>query len=512
MQVKDEKFREFVWSMNFPRYLEELKKNQHELRFSSFPEPGRYNDYEEQIQIVQRLKEVDFTALAPEEILPLLFEMKKNLQESDYTAPQITFGITAEGLLERLINGYEKEVQPASDASETPVAPEISDASETSVTSETSDALDVTDLSEKHESSETSETQMMPDTSLMPETSDTFGASDMPESFEMPVASPIDDDPFPTDIPPMSHGHASLYRPGFDDPSENDQISEYFDDESRRFPDAALDQSFKGQNFSAAPTSGQDHHNSNNAPAGHFSASQPAGQTNLLNEFISSCCQTLRNLFSRPRTQQTMVAKEKGFQFFSSEDFDQKVGGLLNTWRFRHENFGRNWQQMLRDQSTVEEIVTRIRTNPLVERAMEDYSNAQTDTERQQVSAALAKRMAEPHGAFAPSLKRDVAELNQGMNRLQHSAAMTSESSLKEPLDRFGCPEAVEKNLAQYFETVLDKPELKLFASESGENLYEKASRMAKEALEFLKGLKNKLLGALRSEHEPATRTSTPRL
>lgn len=207
-----------------------------------------------------------------------------------------------------------------------------------------------------------------------------------------------------------------------------------------------------------------------------------------------------------------MVAKEKGFQFFSSEDFDQKVGGLLNTWRFRHENFGRNWQQMLRDQSTVEEIVTRIRTNPLVERAMEDFSNAQTDTERQQVSAALAKRMAEPHGAFAPSLKRDVAELNQGMNRLQHSAAMTSESCLKEPLDRFGCPEAVEKNLAQYFETVLDKPELKLFASESGENLYEKASRMAKEALEFLKGLKNKLLGALRSEHEPATRASTPRL
>lgn len=462
----DEKTNSYLWSMTFPSYVENLKKEQRELSYSfrglQYPS-DLHADYDERILLVEQLQAMDFYHQEPNTVLDFLKNKKGTLLQSDYVAPsdKLTTEANASTMLDYLIKVYEtkakEEIEPDTFSSDIPhLRTEAFIESVKKGEAPTAEQLG-TGLLDQDEIGPAEHTLNIEDedtSHIMTEPVIKNAASSSAEhsqKTDMDTACMSDNAGIPWDTPPTG------------------TAVDYFQD-ADSLPDHKSQRKFENPH-SAEP------------PQGYM-------QTNLLGQFISGCCNVLRSIFSKPKAE---VSNDDYPRPLTREAFDEKVNGLLKTWKFRRDHFDRHWLNMMRDEGTVEDLVERIRLNPIMSRAMEDYNNADTENERLQVSKHLTEAMADPHSKFAPELKRDVSALNLGLNKLRQSSRACVEASLKEPLNRFGCDQAVEKNLSEFFETVLDKPELKLLESEKGENLYEKASRFAHETLEFLKHIKEKL-------------------
>ena len=474
----------FLWSMTFPSYVENLKKEQRDLVYSSrglrYPSEV-HADYDEKIALVEQLQAMDFYYQEPQTVLDFLKEKKNTLLKSDYVVPpkEDIVGSSAITFFDFLIKAYEEKAKEETESdifsSEIPqVSPEAFMESAQKGDAPTAEQL----------------------------------GSQFPDQEELGTKEQIigieHDDPAPTRTEQaIKQTNTSDADSKKNDSAKGINSREEAEKENMGMSGLSDPTAIPWDTSPTAPDYFQQTDESKlDEPRGKNKIDNPHpvefqqgyGQTNLLGQFVSGCCNVLRTIFNRPKNE---ISANDFPRPLSREAFDEKINGLLKTWKFRRDQFDRHWLNMVNDQGAVEELVERIRLNPLMSRAMDSYNNADTENDRQQVSKQLADAMADPHNKFAPELKRDVSALNLGLNKLRQSSRSCVEASLKEPLNRFGCDQAVEKNLSEFFETVLDKPELKLLESEKGENLYEKATRFAHETIEFLKRIKEKIAGLI---------------
>lgn len=469
----DAKMTSYLWAMTFPSYIENLKKEQNEISRNGMQySSGVYADYEEKIHLVEQLHALDFYYQDPKIVLEFLENKKNDLQQSDYVAPSESFITTTESMLDYLIKIYEVKVAEHVEQ----------DAFSSDIPQINPEAF--------RESARRGEAPMAEQFDSVPGDEMSMGHNELDHRSDH-SSNDEEHTPFLSEEAINTPRSVDALKQGHKDDLNVTSFSDKSDSQWDSSPSSTDAFQVKPQRFETVK---------NITEAPHSNGELGYGPTNLLGQFISGCCNVLRALF-KPKTQ---VINSDYPGPLTREAFDEKVSGLLKTWNFRRDHFDRHWINMMQDQGTVEDLVERIRLNPLMSRAMNDFNNADTENERLLISKQLVEAMADPHSKHAPELKHDISALNLGLNKLRQSSRSCVEASLKEPLSRFGCDQAVEKNLTDFFETVLDKPELKLLESEKGENLYEKASRLARDTIEFLKHLKEKFAGLV---VEPSVRT-----
>lgn len=217
----------------------------------------------------------------------------------------------------------------------------------------------------------------------------------------------------------------------------------------------------------------------------------------MFGNFFSNICHGIKGLFRPapkdvPLRENTMSALSP----MPEDVFAQKTQQMLQTWKFRRAHFEQAWEDVHNNQFEIEACISRIRENPLVLRAMDDIRAAGGD-EVEQIRSELAKSMGDKFSEYATSLRHDVDDLRQNMQQFQKNARIAVEASGKEPLDRFACPEALEKSFDTFFNDVLDKPELKLIADDQGESLYDKASKLVQNIKNAFTALKQRFMSLL---------------
>lgn len=232
----------------------------------------------------------------------------------------------------------------------------------------------------------------------------------------------------------------------------------------------------------------------------------------MFGNFFSNICHGIKGLFRQSPKDVTLHKNAmSAFSPMPEDLFAQKTQQLLQTWKFRRAHFEQAWEDVHNNQFEIEAGISRIRENPLVLRAMDDI-RAAGGNEVEQIRSELAKSMGDKFSEYAASLRHDVDDLRQNMQQFEKNARIAVEASGKEPLDRFACPEALEKSFDEFFKDVLDKPELKLLADDQGQSLYDKASKLVQNIKNAFSALKQRFMSFLPNHNSGETEVQGKRV
>ena len=233
---------------------------------------------------------------------------------------------------------------------------------------------------------------------------------------------------------------------------------------------------------------------------------RPPEQTRVpgIFDYIRGFCQTIRESVRRKREQH--IAED---QFFPVPQrvFGEKISRILKIWEFRRDAFEEAWAELQKTKFLIESECKKLRENPIMLRFLEEYRRAGDDGARVRVLAELRKHMQDQYSEYARSLRLNVENLERGIGQLHKCARISLEASGAEPLERLGCPDAVENDVRKFISGFHNRPELEIVRDENNRSLHQKFADIGEELARMFQEFKASLISLIRSESPEAEGT-----
>lgn len=171
-------------------------------------------------------------------------------------------------------------------------------------------------------------------------------------------------------------------------------------------------------------------------------------------------------------------------------DIDAFLAARNQLARQRNERFQQRINSLRGFQNKAEEILERIRTNPITLLALSEIEKGQ---DAALVVRNVSQRRQDSFSSDAGSINTDLREFDNAVTCYVRMAYLSLEASMEAPLPELGRPAALQKSLWIFLRHICSCDALKIYLCEDGKTFHQKLQELSDSIIQVCTSAKKKL-------------------